>query len=39
MITNYAVEEATPEGKPTGKFVFKKQNAKDAAYEILKTHM
>ena len=39
MITNYAVEVATDEGKPTGKFVFKRANALDAAHEILKTHM
>ena len=39
MVNNYALEEATPEGKPTGKFVFKKQNAKAAAYEIVGTHL
>ena len=39
MITNYALEEATPEGKPTGNFVFKYGNAKMAAYEIIKTHL
>ena len=39
MITKYAVEEATPEGKPTGSFVFKYANAKQAAYEIVGTHL
>ena len=35
MIKNYALEETTPEGKPTGKFYFKILNAQVAAYEIL----
>ena len=39
MITNYALELASPDGKPTGQFVFKPQHAKMAAYEILDTHM
>ena len=39
MITKYAVELATPEGKPTGNFVFQKANAKMAAYEIVDTHL
>ena len=39
MITKYAIEEATPEGKPTGVFVFKYLTARHAAYEILNTHM
>ena len=39
MITNYALELATPEGKKTGEFVFKRGNAKAAAYEILDTHL
>ena len=39
MIKNYALEETTPEGKPTGKFYFKILNAQVAAYEILQTHM
>ena len=39
MITNYAVEEATPEGKPTGKFVFRRENARQAAIEIVGTHL
>ena len=39
MINNYALELATPEGKPTGKFVFKRANAKAAAYEIVGTHL
>ena len=39
MITKYALELATPQGKPTGEFVFKKANAEMAAYEILETHM
>lgn len=39
MINNYALELATPEGKPTGQFVFKKGNARQAAYEIVDTHL
>ena len=39
MITNYALELTTPEGVPTGNFVFKPMNAKMAAYEILDTHL
>ena len=39
MINNYAVELATPEGKPTGEFVLRFNNAKQAAYEILDTHL
>ena len=39
MINNYALEKATPEGVPTGRFVFKYLNAKMAAYEILDTHL
>ena len=39
MINNYALELTTPEGKPTGQFVFKPSQAKQAAYEILDTHM
>ena len=39
MITKYAVELATPEGRPTGQFVFRKQNAKAASWEILDTHL
>ena len=35
----YALELADDSGKPTGTFVFKKQNAKWAADEILQTHM
>ena len=39
MIKNYAIEEASVDGKPTGKFIFKYNNAKQAAWEILETHM
>ena len=39
MINKYALELSTPEGKPTGQFVFKKMNAKQAAYEIVDTHL
>ena len=39
MINKYALEIATPQGKPTGNFVFKKLNAKMAAYEIVDTHL
>ena len=39
MINNYALELATPDGKPTGQFVFKPPQAKMAAYEILDTHL
>ena len=39
MITNYAVELATPEGKPTGNFVLRYNNAKQAAYEVVGTHL
>ena len=39
MITKYALELATPEGQPTGQFVFKYANAKAAAWEILETHL
>ena len=39
MINKYAVELATPTGTPTGQFVFRKENAMQAAYEILETHM
>ena len=39
MITNYAIEESTPAGKPTGKFVLKKNDAYQAAIEVTRTHM
>ena len=39
MISKYALEKATDEGKPTGKFVFHKANAYQTAWEILDTHM
>ena len=38
MIENYALEEATPKGVPTGHFVMKKLNAMLAAQEVLATH-
>merc|ERR1712100_342277 len=39
MIKNYAHEQASIEGSPTGQFVFRLPEAKAAAYEILDTHM
>ena len=39
MIMKYSLELTTPEGQKTGKFVFKKVNAKLAAEEVLETHM
>ena len=39
MIMKYSLELATPDGVKTGKFVFKKVNAKLAAEEVLETHM
>ena len=39
MINNYALEKATPTGEPTGVFVFRPSQARQAAKEILKTHM
>ena len=39
MISKYALELAKPDGTPTGEFVFKKAHAKQAAYEIVDTHL
>jgi len=39
MYDNYAREATTADGKPTGKFIFKPQDALPAAREILKTHL
>ena len=39
LIMKYSLEEATPQGVKTGKFVFKKLHALLAAEEILETHM
>ena len=39
MITKYAMETAKPDGTPTGDFIFKKSHAKQAAYEIVDTHL
>ena len=39
MIKNYAVEEATDDGKKTGNFIFHYNNAKSASWEILSTHL
>ncbi len=36
---NYSLEEATPEGVKTGKFVFPRANAQLVAEEVLDTHM
>jgi hypothetical protein len=39
MITKYATELSTNEGKPTGQFVLKKGEAMSAAREVIETHM
>ena len=39
MITKYALEAAKPTGEPTGDFIFKYDNAKLAAYEVVGTHL
>ena len=39
MLNNYAREKTTAEGKKTGEFIFKPQDALAPAYEILKTHL
>lgn len=39
MIKKYATELATDDGKPTGKFVLKKNEALAAAKEVVGTHM
>ena len=39
MITKYALELTTPEGKPTGNFVFKRTQALMAAQEVVGTHL
>ena len=39
MITNYAVEKATPTGTPTGDFYLNFGAAKMGAYEVLRTHL
>lgn len=39
MYDQYAREATTDDGKPTGKFIFKPQDALPCAYEILKTHL
>ena len=39
MYDNYAREATTDDGKKTGKFIFKPQDALPAAREILATHM
>ena len=39
MFEHYAREATTDDGKPTGKFIFKPQDALPAAYEILGTHL
>ena len=38
MIEKYALEEATKDGRPTGKFVMKKLHTLLAAQEVLATH-
>jgi len=39
MIENYAIEMKDANGKPSGHMFLNKQNAKDAATEVCKTHM
>ena len=39
MISKYALEISKPDGTPTGEFVFKYPHAKQAAYEIVDTHL
>jgi len=39
MITKYATELSTNDGKPTGQFVLKKSEALAAAKEVVDTHM
>ena len=39
MIKNYAHEEAGKDGKPSGRFVFGRAEAKAAATEIVGAHM
>ena len=39
MIKNYAMEEATPDGHPTGEFYMNKAGAFMAAQEVVETHM
>ena len=39
MITKYATELASPEGKPLGKFVLTKGDAFEAAKEVVGTHL
>lgn len=39
MLNNYAREKTTQEGKKTGEFIFKPQDALPPSYEILKTHL
>ena len=39
MLTKYAVEESTNEGKPTGRFFLRYENALQASYEIVGTHL
>ena len=39
MISKYALEKATDEGKPTGKFTMNRGAALTAAREILETHL
>ena len=39
MITKYATELSTDDGKPTGQFVLKKGEAMSAAREVIETHM
>ena len=39
MLTKYAYEAATPEGKPTGEFYFNRLAAHMAAEEVVETHL
>ena len=38
-IMKYSIEEASKDGKPTGKFVLKKSGARELATEVVGTHM
>ena len=39
MLKNYAMEEATAEGVPTGRFYFNQNAAWMAAQEVVETHL
>ena len=39
MISQYALEERDDNGNPSGNFFFTKEQAKDAAREVVSTHL